>query len=446
MKLTNQVKTIQKQVMTQNQIITVNFIAMTNVEMQAYIQAEYDVNPLIEHHQNLKESPGNLRADYSVGTSSRQDEQSDDYEMSNQAQERMIQEEQMVKLNILMQLNRKEFSEVEWTIMSTMIDFLDDHGYLKTELVEIAKVIQQPLNMVENAHRVLSKLNPMGIFSKSVTEYILKQLLAKEEVDPNLIKLMTEYTDEITKGNRSKIAKELKITSEELSHLFLELSKLRVNPIERSDTAPPEYIVPDIIINRIGESYEVVLNDGWMGEYQFSDYYLNLMNTTADPTLKEYLNIKHQKSKFLFECIEMRRETIIKIMTEIVEIQKDFFFESQELKPMILEDIALKINMHISTVSRALRGKYIEYPNGSILGKDLFVQGIKSSTGEDTSKIEIEKNLLQIIQEEDKSAPLSDGQIEKKLKEKGISISRRTISKYRNQLGILDSYNRKYAK
>lgn len=445
MRLINQVKTSQKQVITQNQIMTVNVLAMTNVEMQAYIQEEYDINPLIEHHQSIKEAHDYRSEDFpQVDSSARPDEQSDGYEVSNQKNETFIQEEQLVKLNILMQLDRRKFSDAQWSVMSRMIDFLDDHGYLKTELTEIAQILKQPLHLVEDSHKVLSGLNPLGIFSRNVSEYILKQLHAIEGVDQNLIRLMTDYTEDITKGNLSKIAKELKISRDKLSGLFEQLSKLNINPLERNNTESCEYIIPDIIINKIGETYEVIINDGWMGEYQFSDYYLNLMNTTTDLALKEYLMSKHQKSRFLFECIEMRRETIIKIMRELIALQKDFFLSSGELKPMILEDVALKIDMNISTVSRALRGKYIEYPYGSILGKDLFTQSIKTDSGVEKSKRQIEKILLQTINEEDKSSPLSDGQLEKHLKDKGVSISRRTISKYRTQLGILDSYNRKY--
>jgi len=443
MKLTNEIKITQKQNMTQKQIMTVNLLAMTNAEMQSYIQSEYDTNPMIDHH--LKENEETHHTEMKkVYASERSDYNFSGDEQSDEEEQIPMKEDQMLRSNVMMQLRKEDFDSNKWKILNQMTYFLNEKGYLNLGLSEIAEAIDQPLSLVKECHTILSDLSPVGIFSTSVAECLLKQLKVMNNVDERLIIMVEDYSEELAKGNRTKIVKELKISKEEFNEFLEILSNLRINPITVNQVERSQYIIPDIIIKRIEDTYEILINDGWMGQYYFNDYYLHLMHETTDPTLKEYLTNKYQKSKFLFDCIEMRRETIIRIMREIIKIQGDFFFRHYELMPMTMDDIAMKIEMNISTVSRALREKYIEYPYGSILAKKLFTQSIKSETGEDKSKNQVEQLILETVKNENKNTPLSDGQIEKIMKEQGIQISRRTISKYRKELGILDSYNRKY--
>ena len=181
-----------------------------------------------------------------------------------------------------------------------------------------------------------------------------------------------------------------------------------------------------------------------MGEYRYNDYYIRMMREAEDPELAAYFKEKLERARFIVNCVEQRRSTIIRIVEAILELQKDYFENRGQLQPMSMSEVAKKVDMHVSTVSRAVKGKYLQYRN-VVLMKDLFTGavGTKEGTGE-MSADGVKNRIAQLIGKEKSEETLSDSRIAEILKAEGTDISRRTVAKYRAELGILDSRQRAY--
>lgn len=202
-----------------------------------------------------------------------------------------------------------------------------------------------------------------------------------------------------------------------------------------------EYIVPDIILRK-DEKWEIILNDSWYGKYEISDYYQKMMDETKDEELKAYFLNKAQRARFILKNIEQRRKTLLDLMEKILERQKDYFEGTGSLTPMTMTEIAEQMGVHPSTVSRAVRGKYVQYPQKTVLLKSLFSQGISKETDQ-INATEIKERLRKLIKEENRQKPYSDQKLKELLEEQEISISRRAVAKYREEMGIKGSFDRK---
>ena len=208
-----------------------------------------------------------------------------------------------------------------------------------------------------------------------------------------------------------------------------------------TETGNTGFIVPDILISRDGGDWTVTLNDGWMGEYRFNDYYIQMMQTAADPELKEYFRGKLERARLIVNSIDRRRETIIRIVRAILEFQNSFFLGQGPLLPMTMEQIANELDISTSTVSRAIKNKYIQYKRPLLL-RNLFT--VPACDQADVSSDNVRARIEALVRQEDHSCPLSDDKIAGILKQEGIRISRRTVAKYRQQMGIPDSRVRVY--
>lgn len=208
-----------------------------------------------------------------------------------------------------------------------------------------------------------------------------------------------------------------------------------------TDSGQTQYVVPDILISRENGKWKVTLNDSWMGEYTYNDYYIHMMQSASDPELREYFRSKLERARLIVTSIERRRTTIIRIVEAILELQSDFFLNRGKLMPMTMESVAQQLNISTSTVSRAIRNKYIQYRR-SLLLRDLFSNAASEST--EVSAEIVRKRIQELVRDEDHSHPLSDDKIARALKEEGMAVSRRTVAKYRQQQGIPDSRLRAY--
>ena len=202
-----------------------------------------------------------------------------------------------------------------------------------------------------------------------------------------------------------------------------------------------EYIIPDILVSREKDEWRISLNDSWMGEYKCNGYYIRMMQDTKDPELRAYFQQKLERARYVLNCVEQRRSTIIKIVGVILDLQEGHFLKGSGLVPMSMEQVAARTGIHTSTVSRAIKGKYLQYKNVVLL-KDLFTAALTSQ--EDVSADRMKKQIAKIIQGEDSAHPFSDQKISEIIREDGIVVSRRTVAKYRMELGIPDSRLRRY--
>lgn len=205
-----------------------------------------------------------------------------------------------------------------------------------------------------------------------------------------------------------------------------------------------EYIVPDIVLHREENRWEIQLNDSWMGGYRMNDYYLKLMQETGDQTLKKYFQEKAGRVRFILQNVEQRRQTLLSLMQVILEWQRPFFEGRGNLRPMTMTEAAEQMGVNPSTISRAVKGKYLQYPQETLLLKDLFSQGVaKAALETEVNAREIKRLISLWVKEEDKGKPYSDQKLKEMLEEQEIYVSRRVVAKYRSTLGIKGSFDRK---
>ena len=337
-----------------------------------------------------------------------------------------------------------------------MIGSIDESGYLRREIEDIIDDLAFTQNIVADNTQVLSvlkkiqDLDPPGVGARSLQECLLIQLKRKnneKESIINSINLIENEFELFSKKKFSRITEKLNLSEEDLKLVVEEISKLNPKP---GGSITSEFsnntIVPDFILSIEDGNFIVELNKRNSPELRLSNSYKNILEgykndpkkTKSQNQAIQFLKQKLDSAKWFIEAIEQRHQTLFQTINAIVNFQKDYFLTGEEknLKPMILKDIAEIINMDISTVSRVANSKYIDTPYGIKLLKSYFSEGMKNMKGDEISTIEIKKILKEIVNEEDKSRPLSDIELSEKLSEKGYKVARRTVSKYREHLDI----------
>ncbi len=245
--------------------------------------------------------------------------------------------------------------------------------------------------------------------------------------------------------NVSVISRELKLPTAKVRKCIENIGSLNPRPLTGFNTEKTSYVVPDIVLKKEGSVWSGELNDSWVQDYRINDYYLQMMKESNEEELVNYFRTKLERVRFIMNGIEQRRQTMMGIVNLIIDKQKDFLEGKGPLKPMTMSDAAKELGVHPSTVSRAIRGKYVQYPSGSIFMKSLFTASAsKDSCGEDgVTTMGIKQCIKELIEGENKKKPYSDQEIAKKLDERGIHISRRAVAKYREEMQIRGSFERK---
>jgi RNA polymerase sigma-54 factor len=314
----------------------------------------------------------------------------------------------------------------------------------KEEAVSLATLAAEVGMSIERAEAVLAKiqrLDPVGVAARNLEECLLVQaeLFCFSDTVKEIIRL---HLKNLQKRNFNAIAKELKISLDEVMEAAKKIAGLEPKPARNFTGDPPQYIVPDVYVEKVGDEYVVKINDDGMPKLRISDSYRKHI---SDPRAKEYIKGKLRNAHWLIRSIEQRRKTIIRVTDCIVEKQQEFMEKGPaHLKPMVLHDVARALDLHESTISRVTSGKYVHTPQGIFELKYFFNTGIQTTGQEDTSSEAVKNRIKDIITAEDASAPLSDQQIVALLSKEGIVIARRTVAKYRDVLGILPSNQRKH--
>ena len=354
------------------------------------------------------------------------------------------------------QLGLRDLDEKEMIIAETIIGNLDDSGYLQRDpdaMVDDLAFSQNIQTTKEEILKVLSiiqELDPPGVGARNLQECLLIQLRRIENPDKtvlNAIHILERHFNEFTKKHYSKIIKKARITEDELKDAIEEILKLNPKPGNslNETTRTNHYIIPDFIIYNNNGSLELQLNSRNAPELRLNKTYVEMLeaysNSKDKKKHKDTLTFVKQKidsAKWFIDAIKQRQNTLYTTMEAIMNYQKEYFMTGDEtkLRPMILKDIAEIVNLDISTISRVANSKYVQTPFGTFLLKSFFSESMQKEDGEEVSTREIKKILTDCIDNEDKSKPLTDEQLAKILKEKGYSIARRTVAKYREQLSI----------
>ena len=356
---------------------------------------------------------------------------------------------------LLEQVSTYNLSDDEFIFAEFLIGNIDDAGYIRRDLLSIADDLAFSQGVytdeieLEKILSIIHKLEPIGIGARNLQECLSLQLGAKTNTfEIKLAKeIIDDYFDEFTKKHFERIIEQLEVDSESVKLAYNEISKLNPKPgsAYSSSEKTIEHIIPDFTI-RIENGYlELSLNNRNAPELNISNTYVDLFKTYKETEGKNkeikkavtFVKHKLDSAKWFIEAIKQRQETLINTMNSIMNIQKKYFLTGDEhnLKPMILKDVAEKVNLDISTISRVVNSKYVSTPYGTFLLKEFFSESMKNDEGVDISTREIKNVLSIIIDKENKLKPLTDAVLVDKLKDKGYKVARRTIAKYREQLG-----------
>ena len=359
--------------------------------------------------------------------------------------------------NLLQQLSLKNISERTYQIASHLIGNLDDSGYLNRDLESLVddlaflQNIQTNVRELENTLEIIHELDPPGIGARSLKECLLIQLRRKPQSESvkNATTLLERYFDEFSKRHYDKILKKTHLTELELKQAIDEILKLNPKPgnIFGDSFTAQQYVVPDFIIYNNDGDLELVLNSKNMPELRVNKAYYKMLESFSDTKSKKtqqgreallFVKQKIDSARWFIDALKQRQNTLYITMKAIMDHQKEYFLTGDEtkLKPMILKDIAEKVGLDISTVSRVASSKYVQTPFGTFLLKSFFSESMQNAEGEEVSTREIKKILKDLIESEEPQKPLTDEELMDRLKEKGYIIARRTVAKYREQLGI----------
>lgn len=350
------------------------------------------------------------------------------------------------------QLSAFPLTEEQKKIADFLIGSINDNGYLRRELIEIVDDLAFTHNVfttekeVEKVLKLIQELDPPGVGARNLKETLLIQLRRKKTSPARelAIKILEKGFDYFIKKKYKKLLSKFEITEKQLKEAINEITKLNPKPGNAFNSAGNyiEHVIPDFVISVQDDNIEVSLNAKNAPELRISHAYTEMLKgykeNKKNKDVVTFIKQKLDSAKWFIDAVKQRRDTLLKTMQAIVEYQKEFFLTGDErkIKPMILKDIAERIGMDISTVSRVANSKYVQTPYGVKLLKNFFSESMTDAKGEEVSTIKIKNILRSIIKNENKQKPLTDEQLAKALKEKGFPIARRTIAKYREQLGI----------
>lgn len=331
-------------------------------------------------------------------------------------------------------------------ICDYIIESIDERGYLSCKAEEIAAELKVPIDEVNYALALVQEFQPWGVAAGDLKECLKIQLRKKQVRDEHVYLMVEECLELIAENKIKEIAKRLDLEVEKVQEHCRLIKSLEPKPARGFYTGAPEnFIIPEAYIIKSGNDLFVLMNESALPRLTINKLYKDIIKKEEDKQALGFVKDKLNKAIFLINEIEHRKRTIYKIIERIIELQKDYFMIGEDcLKPMTYSDIAGSLNLHESTISRAVQDKYICTPFNTIMLKDLFSGGIASGgTGERVSSKLVKKEIRRLIDNEDKIRPLSDQDICDKLKGIQIELSRRTVAKYRNEMGIGSSGRRK---
>ena len=481
-----------QQKLSPQQIQYIKLLQLPTLALEQRIKAELEMNPLLEEgmDEELDESTeaedAAEKAEADDRTPEKNEEQKeeakdqdDDYDWEEfldnaddlygyKARVDTTEEEELRELPMPASVSMAEYlreqisfldlNETDQLIADQIVGSVDEDGYLRRPLESIVDDIvfnhgfMLEDEQVEVVLKRVQRLEPVGIATRDLRECLIVQLQCMPPEVPgrdHAIEMLEKVYKAFTMKHFDQIMKKLNFTSAELKEAFDLVQRLNPKPGEGEFSAAQNYITPDFTVKHVDEEFIISLNSGNAPELRISKQYRIMLekinaakksgkeNSGVDGETRNFLKTKLESARWFINSINQRRNTMLKVMEAIVEIQDKFFkFGEGYLKPMILKDIAEKIHMDISTVSRVVNGKYVQSEFGVYELKYFFSEGLSTDSGEDVSNKEVKALIERIIGAEDKKRPLSDQRIAVMLEGQGFQIARRTVTKYREQLGV----------
>jgi RNA polymerase sigma-54 factor len=458
------------------QIQMLNLLQLNAIELEQHIKTELEENPVLEEGKdepelaeenfaNQEDLLSDKETDFSEDffrKDSWEDEvpdyktRSDNYSGEEDNYTQPLVQAQSFRDDLKVQLSLMSLTVRQKALAEYMLDSLDDNGFLRFDLADMADDISFANNFfvepeeLENILKILHTLDPAGIGAKDLQECLLLQLVRKRNEGKKVdlaIRAVKECMPDLTNKNYEKIRKTLNIDENELRCVIDQITMLNPKPVtgQSSGINVNLSIYPEFVITVEENQIEIMLNGKQNHELRLNKSFVQMAQAAHDKQTAQFVKSKISAAQWLITALQQRENTMYITMKAITEYQKEYFMtgDIQKLKPMILKDIADMIKMDISTVSRVTSTRYVQTPFGLLLLKDLFSEGIAGQDGTEVSNREVQNAIADIVKKEDKTRPLTDIEIVEELEKKGYDIARRTVAKYREHLDIAPAKLRK---
>lgn len=452
----------QQLIMTQEMRQSLEVLQVSALELINIIEKEAEDNPLIEiledrfedisrtsDHSNLEEGyiDEDIYEDIKKTSYFNHDDSTTDIINKLTAKETPILEELLSEVRLDLK------NESEQKIAEEIINYINNKGFLEiTEEEILEKLNKNPntkfnLESIIKVKKIIKNTEPGGIGCNDISEYLIFQIENKEIIKKEIvIKMLNENFEDFMRKKIKQLKKDLDFSEEELKKIYTLVSTLKPYPLvgyAMEDNKSKEVIIPEIILKEENGEFEIYLNDKYLPEIKINNEYYKMLSN--DEKALNYLKEKAMKIRTLEKCIEQRNITMYRVAKTIVEAQKDFFkFGEKYFKPLTLYDIGVVLNLHESTISRVVNNKYMETPRGIFELKYFFSGRVETYRGAAMSIVAVQKMIGEIIKRENKKKPLTDNEICEFLKDKkGLKISSRTVTNYRESMKILPTYLRK---
>lgn len=431
----------QKLALTPQMEQSLSVLQMGTEELNQCIEEEVLSNPMLDYAKEPEKKEVRRSQGEGIGYYSRKKTEDTDYQSYLNAIADEKSEDTELAEYLRMQLYTKKISPRRQKIGEYLIECLEESGYLKMDIDELAKGIGLSKEELEREIRFMQTLEPCGVFARDLKECLLLQVQGEKQMQRQARLLIEKYLDEIAQNKIPQISKQTGLTTAEITKTIRYI-KEELEPVPGRGYGCAnrnEYIYPDITVKEDEKGYRIILNKEKVHTLELNREYLPMLGQVHSSEENKYLKEQYQKAKILLRNIGKREETLAAVAEAIVDWQREFFEKGKaSLKPMNLLDIAQELDVHESTVSRAVRDKYLECRWGIFELKYFFSN--KTSDGNNCNVLTC---IQEIIRSENKQKPLSDAKIAEQLEKKGIRISRRTVAKYREQMQIPNTQMRK---
>jgi RNA polymerase sigma-54 factor len=440
----------QKLIMTQEMQLSVKLLQMSSYELQQYVEKELQENPVLDAKEMHTEKTDGNTPDYKelikyfeFDNYSHRSYEKDDEEVSPFT---FISAKKTLKEYVKDQVIEINESKYIKSICEYIIESLDSRGYFPEDISSLSEELGIPEEILEKALKIVQFLEPDGIGARNINECLKIQASKKGIKDENVYKIIDSYLELLAENKFSQIAKEIGVDNKKAQEYGDIIKSLEPKPSRGFYTGDEvKYVIPDAYLKKIDGEYYIVMNEDLAPKLTINNMYKEIIKEDTNKEAVEYVKDRLNSALFLIKSIEHRKSTIYRVIEKLLELQRDYFDYGEEyLKPMTLKEIADSLEVHESTVSRAIREKYIYTSRGTVRLKDIFTVGLSNNdSGEDISTRTIKSEIKTMIDKEDKHNPLSDQNICDMLNDSGMNISRRTVAKYREELGIKSSKGRK---
>lgn len=457
----------------------IRLLQLSSLELEQEIQIQLDSNPLLEKIEDNnsieslnsveanenKDLTSELNADHLPNDLPVDTEWDDIYTHQSTALATPEYEERednrqihlSLKEHILEQVNLLHFSRLDKLIAYCIVDSLDDKGFLDADLTDILIAVNQFLREVDNDEDVeedevivvlkhIQRLEPIGVGSRSLAECLQIQLETIKDKTPFLAeaKQLLNYYELLISNDLNKLLKQTGLSKEQLTNAIELLKTLKPYPGLEFDQQESEYQVPDVVVAKKDQHWNVQLNPDVMPKLRINSFYSNMIRRADQSDDNVYLRNQMLEAKNFIKSIDERHKTLLKVATCIVEHQRAFLEQGAEaMKPLVLRDVAEEVELHESTVSRVTTNKYMLTPRGLFELKYFFSSHVGTTSGGEASSTAIRAMIKKLVSNENPRKPLSDNAIAEMLKKEGIEVARRTVAKYRESLHIPSSSERK---